>query len=97
MIGNKGGIGISFKLGKTNLLFISCHLAAGQEGVERRNQDFNKIFRHLVLNKSTEPEKVGCIGQKKSEKIKKNMVASELVEEESINYMLGEGHLDGVS
>jgi len=29
MIGNKGGIGISFKLGKTNLLFISCHLAAG--------------------------------------------------------------------
>ena len=29
MVGNKGGIGISFKLGKSNLLFISCHLAAG--------------------------------------------------------------------
>jgi hypothetical protein len=29
VLGNKGGIGISFKLGKSNLLFISCHLAAG--------------------------------------------------------------------
>ncbi len=29
MVGNKGGIGISFQLGKSSLLFISCHLAAG--------------------------------------------------------------------
>jgi hypothetical protein len=50
VVGNKGGIGISFMLGKSNLLFISCHLAAGQEEVDRRNQDFNKIYRHLVLH-----------------------------------------------
>jgi hypothetical protein len=37
MIGNKGGIGISFQVGKSSLLFISCHLAAGQEGVDKRN------------------------------------------------------------
>jgi hypothetical protein len=37
MIGNKGGIGISFDLGKSSLAFISCHLAADQNEVDRRN------------------------------------------------------------
>jgi hypothetical protein len=29
VLGNKGAVGISFKLGKTHILCISCHLAAG--------------------------------------------------------------------
>ena len=49
MVGNKGGICISFNLGKSSLAFVSCHLAAGQNAVDRRNQDFDNIFRKLIL------------------------------------------------
>jgi len=28
-IGNKGGVGISFKVGDTSLLFVNCHLSSG--------------------------------------------------------------------
>ena len=49
MVGNKGGICVSFNLGKSSLAFVSCHLAAGQNFVERRNQDFENIFRRLIL------------------------------------------------
>ena len=44
ILGNKGAIGISFNLGKTSLICLSCHLAAGQNEVERRNQDWKKIY-----------------------------------------------------
>lgn len=37
VVGNKGGVGIRFQLGKTSVLCISGHLAAGQGAVERRN------------------------------------------------------------
>ena len=58
MLGNKGGIKISFKIGKTRICCICCHLAAGQNGVERRNVDWKKIERKLVLNlKEKENEK----------------------------------------
>lgn len=49
MIGNKGGISISFNLGKSSMIFVSCHLAAGQNDSDRRNLDFSKIYRKLVL------------------------------------------------
>jgi hypothetical protein len=28
-VGNKGGVGISFKIGETRILCISCHLSHG--------------------------------------------------------------------
>lgn len=43
IIANKGGVAISFSLAGTRLLFIGCHLAAGQNGVNQRNNDFERI------------------------------------------------------
>jgi len=28
-IGNKGGVGIQFKVGETSILFVNCHLSSG--------------------------------------------------------------------
>ena len=42
-MGNKGGIGISFKVGGTSLCFINAHLAAHQKAFEKRTAEFSKI------------------------------------------------------
>ncbi|GMH93485.1 hypothetical protein TL16_g12642 [Triparma laevis f. inornata] len=47
-LGNKGGIGISFCLGKTSFLFINAHLAAHQNASEKRNEEFERISREVV-------------------------------------------------
>jgi hypothetical protein len=40
VIGNKGAVNVSFKVGNLRVNCISCHLASGQENSERRNLDF---------------------------------------------------------
>lgn len=47
-VGNKGAVSVRFNLGKTSVLCICSHLAAGQEGIEKRNDDFNKIYKKFV-------------------------------------------------
>eukprot|EP00762_Andalucia_godoyi_P000396 ANDGO_03152.mRNA.1 Polyphosphatidylinositol phosphatase INP53 len=42
-IGNKGGVGISFRLGQTRFLFVASHFAAHQTRIDDRNQDFQRI------------------------------------------------------
>ena len=44
-IGNKGAVAVSFCVGGTSLLFVGCHLAAGQNSVIHRNNDFQRIER----------------------------------------------------
>lgn len=39
-IGNKGGLGISFDIGKKSYLFVNLHLSSGKEKKEKRNIDF---------------------------------------------------------
>jgi hypothetical protein len=50
-IGNKGGIGITFKVGDTSLIFINCHLASGEEEMQdnRRTRDFINIDKRMKL------------------------------------------------
>eukprot|EP00937_MAST-01D_sp_MAST-1D-sp2_P000069 g69.t1 len=48
-LGNKGGIGISFRLGSTSLLFINCHLASGQKEVQARHDGARKINAEIDL------------------------------------------------
>ncbi|KJH51836.1 endonuclease/exonuclease/phosphatase family protein [Dictyocaulus viviparus] len=42
-LGNKGGTAISLRLNDTLVCFVNCHLAAGNEELDRRNQDFRDI------------------------------------------------------
>lgn len=48
-MGNKGAVGIRFKIGATWIGFISSHLAAHTNQLERRNQDFADICKSLSL------------------------------------------------
>ena len=46
-MGNKGGVCVRFRLRHTFMCFVNCHLAAGEGGAARRNQDFHKINREM--------------------------------------------------
>eukprot|EP00939_MAST-03C_sp_MAST-3C-sp1_P001722 g1722.t1 len=46
-LGNKGAVGVHLRIGSTRLVFVSCHLAAHQREIARRNEDFRKIDQHM--------------------------------------------------
>eukprot|EP00045_Choanoeca_perplexa_P015428 m.193725 g.193725 ORF g.193725 m.193725 type:complete len:990 (+) comp16985_c0_seq2:131-3100(+) len=48
-LGNKGGVGVSFVFGQTSLCFINCHLAAGQEKMNKRNINTADILSKMQL------------------------------------------------
>ena len=50
LIGNKGGVAVSFLFGNTSMLFVNCHFAAHQNNVKHRNADFHKINSRLMLS-----------------------------------------------
>ncbi|CAH8354412.1 unnamed protein product [Eruca vesicaria subsp. sativa] len=50
-IGNKGGVGLRIRVYDRIMCFVNCHLAAHLEAVNRRNADFNHIFRLMVFSK----------------------------------------------
>mmetsp|Transcript_16228 Transcript_16228/g.29175 ORF Transcript_16228/g.29175 Transcript_16228/m.29175 type:complete len:612 (-) Transcript_16228:273-2108(-) len=52
MIGNKGGVGISFNVGKTSFAFIASHFHAFVSGVELRNADYHAIEKRLTMRKT---------------------------------------------
>ncbi len=49
IVGNKGGIGISFKLFGYNLTFINCHLAPKPYKVLERNNHAKNIVKYLRI------------------------------------------------
>ncbi|CAF2052041.1 unnamed protein product [Brassica napus] len=50
-IGNKGGVGLRIRVYDRTMCFVNCHLAAHLEAVNRRNADFNHIFRLMVFSR----------------------------------------------
>lgn len=48
---NKGGIGVSMRIGETSICFIASHFAAHQDKVEERNADYATTVRELALGK----------------------------------------------
>jgi hypothetical protein len=50
VVGNKGGVGICLRLYGTSMLFVSSHLAAGQNKSKERNADFHRINTELPLS-----------------------------------------------
>ncbi|CAI2732473.1 unnamed protein product [Schistosoma spindalis] len=49
VMGNKGGVCLRLTIFNTSLCFVNCHLAAGKEKIDRRNQDFKEIVRKMSL------------------------------------------------
>nr|XP_011464429.1 PREDICTED: type I inositol 1,4,5-trisphosphate 5-phosphatase 12 isoform X2 [Fragaria vesca subsp. vesca] len=52
-IGNKGGVGLRIRVYDRIMCFVNCHLAAHLEAVNRRNADFDHIYRNMVFNRSS--------------------------------------------
>ncbi|KAH0916789.1 hypothetical protein HID58_031235 [Brassica napus] len=46
-----GGVGLRIRVYDRIMCFVNCHLAAHLEAVNRRNADFNHIFRLMVFSK----------------------------------------------
>lgn len=49
MQGNKGAVALQLTVGGTVLSFVNAHLAAFDEGLDRRNADFHDLSRRLVF------------------------------------------------
>ncbi|KAK4489078.1 hypothetical protein RD792_004872 [Penstemon davidsonii] len=52
-IGNKGGVGLRLRVFDRIMCFANCHLAAHLEAVNRRNADFDHIFRSMTFTRSS--------------------------------------------
>ncbi|XP_073307981.1 type I inositol polyphosphate 5-phosphatase 12-like isoform X2 [Primulina huaijiensis] len=52
-IGNKGGVGLRLRVFDRIICFANCHLAAHLEAVNRRNADFDHIFRTMTFTRSS--------------------------------------------
>ncbi|XP_012937640.1 synaptojanin-1 [Aplysia californica] len=57
--GNKGGVGIRFLLNSTSICFVCAHLAAGQNQVTDRNNDYNEITRKMAFPMSPDSPRKG--------------------------------------
>lgn len=47
VMGNKGGVGVSFRFNETSLCFVGSHLAAHQGKIDQRNDNYRSIVRAL--------------------------------------------------
>ncbi|KAL1559239.1 phosphoinositide 5-phosphatase [Salvia divinorum] len=52
-IGNKGGVGLRLRVYDRLICFVNCHFAAHLEAVNKRNADFDHIFRTMTFTRST--------------------------------------------
>ncbi|KAL4561252.1 hypothetical protein LXL04_033415 [Taraxacum kok-saghyz] len=52
-IGNKGGVGLRLRVYDRIMCFVNCHLAAHLEAVNRRNQDFDHIYKSISFGRQS--------------------------------------------
>eukprot|EP00850_Spirogloea_muscicola_P011526 SM000072S21160 [mRNA] locus=s72:58403:64831:- [translate_table: standard] len=50
-LGNKGSVGVRMLIDRRVLCFVNSHLAAHQEAVDKRNQDFRHSYHNLVFGR----------------------------------------------
>lgn len=50
-IGNKGAVGLRLRIYDRIMCFVNCHFAAHLEAVNRRNADFDHVYRSMVFNR----------------------------------------------
>ena len=61
IVGNKGGIGVSFLLRDTRLCFVNTHLAAHRDNVKARNSDFHEIRNRMEFSKLRHGQERKCV------------------------------------
>ncbi|XP_075486048.1 type II inositol polyphosphate 5-phosphatase 15-like [Primulina tabacum] len=50
-IGNKGAVGLRMRVYGRVMCFVNCHFAAHLEAVNRRNADFDHVYRTMVFSR----------------------------------------------
>ncbi|RWR92864.1 type II inositol polyphosphate 5-phosphatase 15 isoform X1 [Cinnamomum micranthum f. kanehirae] len=50
-IGNKGAVGLRMRIYDRIICFVNCHFAAHLEAVNRRNDDFDHIYRTMIFSR----------------------------------------------
>ncbi|XP_047942972.1 type I inositol polyphosphate 5-phosphatase 12-like [Salvia hispanica] len=60
-IGNKGGVGLRLRVYDRLICFVNCHFAAHLEAVNKRNADFDHIFRTMTFTRSTHSNAAGML------------------------------------
>uniref|UniRef100_A0A1J3C6U6 Type I inositol 1,4,5-trisphosphate 5-phosphatase 12 n=1 Tax=Noccaea caerulescens TaxID=107243 RepID=A0A1J3C6U6_NOCCA len=61
-IGNKGGVGLRIRVFDRIMCFINCHLAAHLEAVNRRNADFDHIYKTMSFSRSSNAHNAPAAG-----------------------------------
>ncbi|XP_043715231.1 type I inositol polyphosphate 5-phosphatase 12-like isoform X2 [Telopea speciosissima] len=51
-IGNKGAVGLRMRVHDRIMCFVNCHLAAHLDAVNRRNADFDHIYRTMIFTRT---------------------------------------------
>ncbi|RWR84655.1 type I inositol polyphosphate 5-phosphatase 12-like protein isoform X1 [Cinnamomum micranthum f. kanehirae] len=52
-IGNKGAVGLRMRVHDRIICFVNCHFAAHLEAVNRRNADFDHVYRTMVFSRQS--------------------------------------------
>jgi len=65
-MGNKGGVGVYFKIAQTRVLVVNAHLAAHQNAERRRNAEFNRINKMIPLLLEKKDARVSDTGEGRS-------------------------------
>lgn len=50
-IGNKGAVGLRMRVYGRTMCFVNCHFAAHLEAVNRRNADFDHVYRTMIFSR----------------------------------------------
>ncbi|KAL3838499.1 hypothetical protein ACJIZ3_023090 [Penstemon smallii] len=50
-IGNKGAVGLRMRVYDRVMCFVNCHFAAHLEAVNRRNADFDHVYRTMIFSR----------------------------------------------
>ncbi|KDP32488.1 hypothetical protein JCGZ_13413 [Jatropha curcas] len=50
-IGNKGAVGLRIRVYNRTMCFVNCHFAAHLEAVNRRNADFDHVYRTMTFSR----------------------------------------------
>ncbi|CAI9090780.1 OLC1v1025619C3 [Oldenlandia corymbosa var. corymbosa] len=71
-IGNKGAVGLRMRIYGRILCFVNCHFAAHLEAVNRRNEDFDYVYRTMVFTRPSSFSNASAAGMSSSVQVPRN-------------------------